>query len=160
MTKQFLLEIGLEEVPAHIVTPSVKQLVEKVTTFLKENRLSFSTIESFSTPRRFALRINDLAEKQDNIEEVAKGPAKRIAQTADGEWSKAAIGFARGQQAQVEDLFFQEFNGEDYVYVNKFIEGQAAKDVLSGLSEVIMSLTFPVSMHWANYNYKFIFLRF
>ena len=156
MTKQFLLEIGLEEVPAHIVTPSVKQLVEKVTTFLKENRLSFSTIESFSTPRRFALRINDLAEKQDNIEEVAKGPAKRIAQTADGEWSKAAIGFARGQQAQVEDLFFQEFNGEDYVYVNKFIEGQAAKDVLSGLSEVIMSLTFPVSMHWANYNYKFI----
>ena len=85
MTKQFLLEIGLEEVPAHIVTPSVKQLVEKVTTFLKENCLSFSTIESFSTPRRFALRINDLAEKQDNIEEVAKGPAKRIAQTADDE---------------------------------------------------------------------------
>jgi glycyl-tRNA synthetase beta chain len=105
MTKQFLMEIGLEEVPAHIVTPTMKQLVEKVTNFLTENRLSFSSIESFSTPRRLAIRINDLAEKQDNIEEVAKGPAKRIAQTEDGEWSKAAIGFARGQQAAVEDLF-------------------------------------------------------
>ena len=156
MTKQFLMEIGLEEVPAHIVTPTMKQLVEKVTNFLTENRLSFSSIESFSTPRRLAIRINDLVEKQDNIEEVAKGPAKRIAQTEDGEWSKAAIGFARGQQASVEDLFFQDFNGEDYVYVNKFIEGKSAKDVLVDLPDVVKSLTFPVSMHWADYSYKFI----
>ncbi|MBO0476877.1 glycine--tRNA ligase subunit beta [Vagococcus sp. DIV0080] len=156
MTKQFLMEIGLEEVPAHIVTPSMKQLVEKVTTFLADNRLSYSTIESFSTPRRFAIRINDLAEKQENIEEIAKGPAKRIAQNDAGEWSKAAIGFARGQQASVEDLFFQEFNGEDYVYVNKFIEGKPVEDVLVDLTDVVKSLTFPVSMHWANYSYKFI----
>lgn len=156
MTKQFLLEIGLEEVPAHIVTPTMKQLVDKVTDFLTENRLSFSTIESFSTPRRFAIRVNELAEKQDNIEEIAKGPAKRIAQAEDGTWSKAAIGFARGQQASVEDLFFQDFNGEDYVFVNKFIEGKSAKDVLVNLPEVIKTLTFPVSMHWANYSYKFI----
>ena len=156
MTKQFLLEIGLEEVPAHIVTPSMNQLVEKVTAFLTENRLNFSSIEAFSTPRRFAIRINELADKQDNIEEVAKGPAKRIAQTDEGEWSKAAIGFARGQQASVEDLFFQDFNGEEYVYVNKFIEGKEAKEVLVGLPEVVKSLTFPVSMHWADYSYKFI----
>ena len=156
MSKDFLLEIGLEEVPAHIVTPSIKQLVEKVTHFLNENRLSFSSIDSFSTPRRFAIRINELAEKQDNIEEIAKGPAKRIAQNEAGEWSKAAIGFARGQQATVEDLFFQDFNGEEYVYVNKFIEGKLAKEVLVDLPSVIMSLTFPVSMHWANYPYKFI----
>lgn len=156
MSKQFLLEIGLEEVPAQIVTPTIEQLVNKVTAFLNENRLSFKTIESFSTPRRLAIRINELAEKQENIEEIAKGPAKRIAQNEEGEWSKAAIGFARGQQATVEDLFFQDFNGEEYVYVNKFIEGKPVEEVLAQLPEVVMSLTFPVSMHWANYSYKFI----
>ena len=156
MTKQFLFEIGMEEIPAHVVTPSVNQLKEKVANFLTENRLNFGNIETFSTPRRLAIRINDLAEKQDNIEEVAKGPAKRIAQNEAGEWSKAAIGFARGQQASVEDLFFQDFNGEEYVYVNKFIEGKPVEEVLVNLPEVVTTMTFPVTMHWANYPYKFI----
>ena len=156
MTKQFLFEIGMEEIPAHVVTPSVNQLKEKVANFLTENRLNFGNIETFSTPRRLAIRINDLAEKQDNIEEVAKGPAKRIAQNEAGEWSKAAIGFARGQQASVEDLFFQDFNGEEYVYVNKFIEGKPVEEVLVNLQEVVTTMTFPVTMHWANYPYKFI----
>ncbi|MDT2815029.1 glycine--tRNA ligase subunit beta [Vagococcus carniphilus] len=156
MTKQFLMEIGLEEIPAHIVTPSINQLVEKVTIFLNENRLEFSSIESFSTPRRLAIRINELADKQTNIEEKAKGPAKRIALDKEGEWSKAALGFARGQQASSDDLFFEDFNGEEYVFVNKFIEGKLAEEVLSTLPEVVKQMTFPVSMHWANYDYKFI----
>ncbi|MDT2865005.1 glycine--tRNA ligase subunit beta [Vagococcus carniphilus] len=156
MTKQFLMEIGLEEIPAHIVTPSINQLVEKVTTFLNENRLEFTSIESFSTPRRLAIRVNELADKQTNIEEKAKGPAKRIALDKEGEWSKAALGFARGQQASSDDLFFEDFNGEEYVFVNKFIEGKLAEEVLITLPEVVKQMTFPVSMHWANYDYKFI----
>lgn len=156
MTKQFLFEIGLEEIPAHIVTPSANQLAEKTTQFLKDNRLNFSNIEIFSTPRRLAIRVNELAEKQENIEEKAKGPAKRIAQNDQGEWSKAAIGFARGQQATTDDLFFEEFNGEEYVYVNKFIEGQEAEKVLVNLPSIVTQMTFPVSMHWADYDYKFI----
>lgn len=156
MTKQFLFEIGLEEMPAFVVTPSAKQLAEKTTQFLKDNRLNFSDIEIFSTPRRLAIRINELAEKQENIEEKAKGPAKRIAQDDQGQWSKAAMGFARGQQATIDDLFFEEFNGEEYVYVNKFIEGQAAENVLVDLPSIVTQMTFPVSMHWADYDYKFI----
>lgn len=156
MTKQFLFEIGLEEMPAFVVTPSAKQLAEKTTQFLKDNRLNFSDIEIFSTPRRLAIRINELAEKQENIEEKAKGPAKRIAQDDQGQWSKAAMGFARGQQATTDDLFFEEFNGEEYVYVNKFIEGQAAENVLVDLPSIVTQMTFPVSMHWADYDYKFI----
>lgn len=156
MTKQFLFEIGLEEMPAFVVTPSAKQLAEKTTQFLKDNRLNFSDIEIFSTPRRLAIRINELAEKQENIEEKAKGPAKRIAQDDQGQWSKAAMGFARGQQATTDDLFFEEFNGEEYVYVNKFIEGQATENVLVDLPSIVTQMTFPVSMHWADYDYKFI----
>lgn len=97
MTHNFLLEVGLEEMPARIVTPSIKQLTEKTAEFLKANRLDFESIEHFSTPRRLAIRINNLAEKQADIEEEAKGPAKKIALDAEGNWSKAAQGLSGGK---------------------------------------------------------------
>ena len=75
MSQNYLLEIGLEEIPAHVVTPSINQLVERMTSFLKENRLSFDKIEAYSTPRRLALKVIGLADKQEDIEELAKGPA-------------------------------------------------------------------------------------
>ena len=108
MSQNYLLEIGLEEIPAHVVTPSINQLVERMTSFLKENRLSFDKIEAYSTPRRLALKVIGLADKQEDIEELAKGPAKKIAYDKDGNWSKAAQGFARGQGVSVDELFFQE----------------------------------------------------
>lgn len=104
MAHNYLLEIGLEEIPAHVVTPSIKQLVQKVTAFLKENRLTYDSIDHFSTPRRLAIRINGLGDQQPDIEEDAKGPARKIAQDADGNWTKAAIGFTRGQGLTVEDI--------------------------------------------------------
>ncbi len=52
MAHTFLLEIGLEEIPAHVVTPSSQQLVKKMTAFLEENRLDFDEIKAYSTPRR------------------------------------------------------------------------------------------------------------
>lgn len=156
MTKQFLLEIGLEEIPAHIVTPSSKQLADRMSDFLKENRVSFENIDIFSTPRRLAVRINGLAEKQEDIEEKAKGPARKIALDADGNWSKAAQGFARGQGVDPSELFFEEFKGVEYVFLNKFVEGKPVNDVLKELDSVITKMTFPVSMHWANYDFKYI----
>ena len=90
MAQNFLLEIGLEEMPAHVVSPSVVQLKDKTAAFLKDNRLDFESIETFSTPRRLGVRVNGLAEKQADIEEEAKGPAKKIALDDEGNWSKAA----------------------------------------------------------------------
>ena len=89
MAHTFLLEIGLEEIPAHVVTPSSQQLVKKMTAFLEENRLDFDEIKAYSTPRRLALKVLGLADKQADIEEEAKGPAKKIALDADGNWSKS-----------------------------------------------------------------------
>lgn len=156
MTKQFLLEVGLEEVPAHLVTPSMNQLVERVTGFLNDHRLTFSSIDAFSTPRRLAIRVNDLADKQTDISEKAKGPAKKIALDTDGNWSKAALGFARGQGVTAADLFFEELKGVDYVYAIKQEKGQQVADILPGLSSIVEAMTFPVSMHWADFSYKFI----
>ena len=127
MAKDLLLEIGLEEMPAHVVTP-----------------------------RRLAVYVTGIPEKQADVEEEVKGPAKKIALDAEGNWSKAAQGFVRGQGVTTEDIVFKELNGVEYVYVTKFTKGQSAKEVLTKLNDVITSLTFPVTMHWANYDFEYI----
>ncbi|EGO6530610.1 glycine--tRNA ligase subunit beta [Enterococcus faecalis] len=156
MAKDLLLEIGLEEMPAHVVTPSRIQLEEKVIKFLDEHHLDYETVHSFATPRRLAVKVTAIPEKQADVEEEVKGPAKKIALDAEGNWSKAAQGFVRGQGVTTEDIVFKELNGVEYVYVTKFTKGQSAKEVLTKLNDVITSLTFPVTMHWANYDFEYI----
>lgn len=156
MTHKFLLELGLEEMPAHVVTPSINQFEKRVTDFLKENRLTFGTVEKYSTPRRLALIINDLADKQEDIDELAKGPAKKIAQDADGNWSKAAMGFARGQGSDVSNIFFQELKGVEYAYIKKHEVGKSAKDVIKDINQPIEAMTFPTRMHWAYTKFEYI----
>ncbi|MGL9971799.1 glycine--tRNA ligase subunit beta [Enterococcus sp. DIV1420a] len=156
MAKDLLLEIGLEEMPAHVVTPSRIQFEEKVIKFLDEHHLDYETVQSFATPRRLAVKVTAIPEKQADVEEEVKGPAKKIALDAEGNWSKAAQGFVRGQGVTTEDIVFKELNGVEYVYVTKFTKGQSAKEVLTKLNDVITSLTFPVTMHWANYDFEYI----
>ena len=113
-------------------------------------------MQSFATPRRLAVKVTAIPEKQADVEEEVKGPAKKIALDAEGNWSKAAQGFVRGQGVTTEDIVFKELNGVEYVYVTKFTKGQSAKEVLTKLNDVITSLTFPVTMHWANYDFEYI----
>jgi len=156
MTKNLLVELGLEELPAYVVTPSEKQLGEKMAAFLKENRLSFEAIQTFSTPRRLAVRVTGLADKQSDLTEDFKGPAKKIALDSDGNFTKAAQGFVRGKGLTVEDIEFREIKGEEYVYVTKEEVGQAVEAIVPGVVDVLKSLTFPVSMHWANNTFEYI----
>ncbi len=156
MAKDLLLEIGLEEMPAHIVSPSRIQLENKIVKFLDENKLTYETVQSFSTPRRLAVRVTQLPEQQEDTQEEVKGPAKKIAQDSEGNWNKAAEGFVRGQGLTTEAITFKELNGVEYVYVTKQNHGQKTLDVLAGLKEVITSLTFPVTMHWADHDFEYI----
>ena len=156
MAKNLLFEIGLEEMPAHVVVPSMNQLAEKTRQFLQENRLDFEAINAFSTPRRLAIEVKNLDEKQADVAEEVKGPAKKIALDAEGNWSKAAQGFVRGQGLTTDDITFKELKGVEYVYVMKHTAGQPTIDVLAGLKDVITSLTFPVTMHWGNHDFEYI----
>ena len=92
MAQNLLLEIGLEEMPAHVVTPGMKQLQQKTAEFLTAHALQFSSIEAYSTPRRLAVYVTGIPESQADTQEEVKGPAKKIAIDADGNWSKAAQG--------------------------------------------------------------------
>lgn len=156
MAKNLLLEIGLEEMPAHVVWPSSKQLEEKVTKFLTDNSLTFESIESFSTPRRLAIRVTNIPERQEDVQEEVKGPAKKIALDAEGNWSKAAQGFVRGQGLTTDAITFRELNGVEYVYVTKYIHGKESKEVLTGLVDVVKGLNFPTMMHWGETMFEYI----
>ena len=156
MTKDYLFEIGTEEMPAHVVTRSVKQLADRTRKFLKENGLAFKDIKTYSTPRRLTILVEDLAEKQDDIDEVKKGPAKKIAQDADGNWTKAAQGFARGQGMSTDDIYFEELKGTEYAYVHVKKEGKKASDILLGMSNIIKDMTFPTKMRWDSNDFEFV----
>ncbi|MBM7636740.1 glycine--tRNA ligase subunit beta [Streptococcus saliviloxodontae] len=156
MTKNLLVELGLEELPAYVVTPSEKQLGDKIAAFLTDNRLDFEAIQTFSTPRRLAVRVTGLADQQTDLTEDFKGPSKKIALDADGNFSKAAQGFVRGKGLTVDDIEFRDIKGEEYVYVTKHEAGQPAREVLAGIPEVLASMTFPVSMHWAANSFEYI----
>lgn len=156
MAKNLLLEIGLEEMPAHVVWPSIKQLEEKVSKFLSENSLTFESIETFSTPRRLAIRVTNIPDRQEDIQEEVKGPAKKIALDAEGNWSKAAEGFVRGQGLTTDAITFRELNGVEYVYVTKYIHGKESKEVLTGLLDVVKNMNFPTMMHWGDTMFEYI----
>lgn len=156
VTKTFLLEIGLEEMPAHVVTGAIEQLQQRVVDYLKEQKLAHGQVEALSTPRRLAIMIHDVAEQQPDEDIAVKGPAKKIAQDDQGNWSKAAQGFVRGQKMTTEDIYFQELKGTEYVYVKKHIAGKPAAEVLAGLIEPIKAMNFPTRMRWNKFNLEYI----
>jgi glycyl-tRNA synthetase beta chain len=154
--RDFLLEIGLEEMPANVITPSMNQLGEKIKQFFQDQKITFGEVRLFSTPRRLAVYVKDVAESQEDIHEEAKGPAKKIAIDENGEWTKAALGFSRGQGVDVNDIYFKEVNGVEYCFVNKFIKGKSTMSILPELAHVVRSLSFPKNMRWANQELRYI----
>ncbi|WP_338777180.1 glycine--tRNA ligase subunit beta [Metabacillus sp. FJAT-52054] len=150
-----LIEIRLEELPARFVTDSMNQLGEKVQKWLTDHAVPFGEMKLYSTPRRLAVLVSGLAEKQEDVTEEAKGPAKKIALDAEGNWSKAAMGFCRGQGASVEDIYFKEINDVEYVHVQKHVKGQFTAELLKNLDKVLSSLTFPKNMKWGSQDMRY-----
>lgn len=156
MTTDYLFEIGTEEMPAHVVAKSVKQLADRTGKFLKDNGLSFKNIKTFSTPRRLTILVQELAEKQADIDEIKKGPSKKIALDKDGNWSKAAEGFVRGQNMSVDDIYFQKIKDVEYAYIHVKKEGKKATEILLGMDQIVKELAFPTKMRWGNYDLEFV----
>lgn len=155
--KDLLLEIGVEEIPAASVVIGMEQLKEKAALALKRNRLDYSDIKTYGAPRRLALMVLDLDEKQAKAVRELKGPAKKVAFTEDGKPSQAAMGFARSQGVDVESLEVREFEGGEYVFAIKEEEGKDTAELLQTLlPELILSLSFPKSMRWGNGDIRFV----
>ncbi|MDQ0058354.1 glycine--tRNA ligase subunit beta [Paenibacillus harenae] len=157
MAKDLLLEIGLEEVPARFVRGAMNQLKDKMVKWLADSRISHGEVVAYATPRRLALLIRDVAEKQSDMNEEAKGPSRKIAQDEQGNWSKAALGFARSQGVEPDQLYFQELAGVEYVYASKSSIGVETAGVLpEGLPSLITSMSFPKNMRWGAHELRFV----
>ncbi|WP_078391380.1 glycine--tRNA ligase subunit beta [Shouchella patagoniensis] len=154
-TKPFLIEIGLEELPARFVNSAINQFTEKTEAWLKEKELTYKTIRAFATPRRLALLVEGLVDRQPDVSGEARGPAKKIALDDNGEWTKAALGFARGQGVDPEKLIFKEINGTDYVFAKTFKQGLDTAELLVEFKELITGLTFAKNMRWNTYDMRF-----
>jgi glycyl-tRNA synthetase beta chain len=154
--RDLFIEIGLEEMPARFITDTINQLEQKVSQWLNDNKITYDNISKYSTPRRLALLLEGINEAQEDIHEEAKGPTKKIALSANGEWSKAAIGFTKGHGLNVDDIYFKEINGTEYAHVKKFIQGKETKELLPQLKQVITDLYFPKNMRWASNDLKYV----
>lgn len=150
-----LFEIGVEELPARFIEDAKNQLQTKTEAFLKDARISYHSIHIYATPRRLALLIENIAERQSAHEEIARGPRLDIAQDENGDWTKAAIGFTRGNQASVEDIFTGEDKGITYIYVKKTLASQETQQLLPQFKDIIDNLSFPQTMRWGDLDYRF-----
>lgn len=157
MTRDLFYEIGTEEVPARFINNAVKDMERLARESLKSLRIDYEHIDVFATPRRFAIHIKNVQEKQADLEEVFKGPAKKIALDQEGNPTKALIGFAKGKGADVANVEFIAINGEEYAHVKSFSEGLETKKYIKEILEnIIRNTNFPKPMKWGNKNIKFI----
>ncbi|HHV38436.1 MAG TPA: glycine--tRNA ligase subunit beta [Tepidimicrobium sp.] len=156
MGNRYLLEIGTEELPARLIDGALQQLEDNMAKMLTEERIGYDTMETYATPRRLTLIIKGLKDGQETLEELVRGPAKRIAYDEEGNSTKALQGFMRGKGIGVEDIHLEEYNGEEYVFGRVVDEGRDTADVLSdNMADIIKSIVFPKSMKWGGKNLRF-----
>jgi len=157
MSKDLLFEIGLEEIPARFIRAAMEQLQDRTAKWLEASRITHSGVTAYATPRRLAVVVKDVAEKQEDVSEEVKGPARKIALDASGEWSKAALGFARSQGVTPEQFTFKELAGVEYIYATRNSAGVETASILAeGLHGIVSSMTFPKNMRWGAYDFKFV----
>ena len=150
--EKLLFEIGTEEIPAKFMPGILAQLQELAEKKMAELRIPFEAVKVYGTPRRMTFIASGVAETQADSTVEAKGPSAKIA-FVNGEPSKAALGFARGQGVDVKELVVRD----NYVYAVKHLAGAAVKDLLPDLLlDILTSLNFPKNMRWADHEFRFV----
>ncbi|MDD2443103.1 MAG: glycine--tRNA ligase subunit beta [Desulfotomaculaceae bacterium] len=153
--KDYLLEIGVEELPARFIDPALDELRQMASGILKEKRLPFNHVRTYGAPRRLALLVEGLAGFQESLETEVKGPAVKVA-FKDNVPTRAAEGFARSQGVAVADLIQKPVGHVEYVFAIKREAGCPARVVLSEMAPTLISgLHFPKPMRWGDTEVRF-----
>lgn len=154
-SRDFLLEIGVEEMPARFLDPALAELKELAAAALKEHRLSYTSLTTCGSPRRIALLVEGVAVSQEPLEMEVKGPAVKVAYK-DGVPTRAAEGFAAGQGVKVSDLVQKPVGHVDYVFAVRREAGRPAVEVLPAIAPgLITALHFPKPMRWGGLEFRF-----
>lgn len=156
MKGEFLLEIGGEEIPASFMLPAMEALAELFSKAMENARIPFGRIETGATPRRLVLAVSDVEGMQQarNIEKT--GPPKAQAFDESGNPTKAAIGFAKSQGVDVNELVIVNTPKGEHVAVRKTEKGQPTRDVLAALLPGLLErIPFPKTMRWMDQDVRF-----
>jgi len=156
MGKELLLEIGAEEIPAGFILKALEEMALLIQSELHANRIAHGEVRTLGTPRRLVLLVDDVAEKQEDVEREKLGPPLQMAFDEKGKPTKAAIGFAKGQGLGVEDLKIVKRGKGEYLCAVKKEEGKLSFTLLTEiLPRVIGSISFPKSMRWGTVKIRF-----
>lgn len=149
---KYLLEIGTEELPYRFIPSAIEQLKSGFEGFLNTNKIGFESIEVLATPRRLAVIVSGLAEKQPDEEKIVKGPIAKVAYQEDGSLSKAGEGFLRKFGLTAQDAYVEN----DYLHVKVFNKGKLTAEALQeNVADIVMKLQGPYFMRWAEHEEKF-----
>ena len=152
----YLLEIGVEELPSRFVNMAIEQLYEKSKKLLIENEIGFEDVKVYATPRRLSLIIEGLDEKQKDIQKEVKGPSVKIAYDDDKKPTKPLLGFMKSQNISEDDLVIKEVKGTDYVFANISSIGRKSSEILAEIMpSLIKDINFPKNMRWGGKNIRF-----
>lgn len=152
---RLLFEIGMEENPARFLEAALAELKKNFIQKCKAERISHGEVNIYGTPRRLILCVEDVAEQQEDLNELNIGPAKSIA-FLNGEITRAGIGFAKSQGIEPVDLEIIQTDKGEYIAARKALKGEATKLLLPELlKSLVLELSFPKSMKWSDLKIRF-----
>ena len=149
---KYLLEVGTEELPYKFIPSAIEQLNKGFTTFLNDNKVKFSDVKVYATPRRLAVIVDGLENKTEDGEKIVKGPIAKVAFDEAGNLTKAGEGFARKNNLSKEDLYIED----NYVHAKIVIKGKPIAELLQeNVPSIFMKLQGSHFMRWGYNDEKF-----
>ena len=149
---KYLLEVGTEELPYKFIPSAIEQLNKGFTTFLNDNKVKFSDVKVYATPRRLAVIVDGLENKTEDEEKIVKGPIAKVAFDEAGNLTKAGEGFARKNNLSKEDLYIEG----NYVHAKIVIKGKPIAELLQEkVPSIFMKLQGSHFMRWGYNDEKF-----
>lgn len=157
MTRDLVVEIGCEEIPARLMTKTLDQLKARAEDMFTEQRLVFTELKTVGTPRRLVLMVKELAEETTARRIEIKGPPAKSAYDKAGQPTQAARGFARTHQVELASLTVRSLAEGQYVFATKEEPGRLTVEVLAQeLPILVKTLSFPRPMRWGSGNLRFV----
>ncbi|MGL4944786.1 MAG: glycine--tRNA ligase subunit beta [Fusobacteriaceae bacterium] len=153
---RLLFEIGMEENPARFLKGALQDLKNNLEKKFQENRIKFSSIRTYGTPRRLILEVEGIVGVQEDLNLLNMGPAKSVAFAPGGEISRAGLGFLKSQGVEADGFEIVDTPKGEYIAVRKFMKGRDTKELLPEmLKNLVLELNFPRTMRWSDKSLKF-----
>lgn len=156
MTNRYLLEVGTEELPASYSKLAIEQFKNAFEKLLNENSYKDFEVNVYTTPRRITTIIDNIIENESIEKEEIKGPSKAICFDEDGNPSKALQGFLKSKGLSLDDIFYKELGGTEYVFASVEHKSLSFTELIeANVESIIRKIVFPKSMKWGGRDLRF-----